>query len=52
MEKFATIQSKLGDKDRALEWLKGCFEARAITLFAVKPSSYFDEITSGPSFDD
>ena len=52
MANFASIHSKLGDKDRALEWLKRCFEVRAITPFAVKLSPYFDEITSDPRFEE
>ena len=52
MGNFAMIHSKLGDKDRALEWLKRCFEARAITPFLVKLSPFFDELTSDPRFDE
>ena len=52
MANFAIIHSKLGDKDRALEWLKRCFDARAITPFQVKLSPFFDEITSDPRFNE
>jgi hypothetical protein len=52
MANFASIHSRLGDKDLAFEWLKRCFEVRAITPFAVKLSPYFDEITSDPRFDE
>lgn len=50
MANFASIHSKLGEKDRALEWLRRCFEVRAITPFEAKLSPYFDEITSDPRF--
>jgi hypothetical protein len=49
---FAIIHSKLGDKDRALEWLKRCFEVRAITPYEVKLNPELDEINSDPRFDD
>jgi len=52
MANFAIIHSKLGDKDRALEWLKRCFEVRAITPYEVKLNPEFDEINSDPRFDD
>jgi adenylate cyclase len=52
MANFAIIHSKLGDKDRALEWLKRCFDARAITPFQVKLSPFFDEITSDLRFNE
>ena len=52
MANFAIIHSKLGDKDRALEWLKRCFDARAITPYEVKLNPEFDEINSDPRFDD
>jgi len=49
---LAIIHLKLGNKDRALEWLEKAFEARTITPFLVKLSPYFDEITSDPRFDE
>jgi tetratricopeptide (TPR) repeat protein len=52
MANFAIIHSKLGDKDRALEWLKRCFDARAITPYEVKLNPEFDEINSDPRFDE
>ena len=52
MANFAAIHSKLGDKDRALEWLKRCFEVRACTPFLVKLLPLFDEINSDPRFDE
>ena len=49
---LALIHLKLGNKDRALEWLEKAFEARTITPFLVKLSPHFDEITSDPRFDE
>jgi len=49
---LAIIHSKLGNKDRALEWLERAFEARTITPFQVKLDPCFDEITSDPRFDE
>ncbi len=49
---LAIIHLKLGNKDRALEWLEKAFEARTITPFLVKLSCWFDEITSDPRFDE
>jgi adenylate cyclase len=49
---LAIIHLKLGDKDRALEWLEKAFEAHTITPFLVKLSPQFDEITSDPRFDE
>ena len=46
------IHLKLGDKDRAFEWLERAFEARTITPFLVKLLPFFDEITSDPRFDE
>ena len=51
MANFVIIHSKLGDKDRALEWLKRCFDARAITPYEVKLNPEFDEINSDARFD-
>jgi adenylate cyclase len=52
MTNFAIIHSKLGDKDRALEWLRRCFEVRAITPYEVKLNPEFDEINSDPRFEE
>jgi adenylate cyclase len=52
MTNFAIIHSRLGDKDRALEWLRRCFEVRAISPYEVKLNPQFDEINSDPRFDD
>jgi len=49
---LAAIHYKLGNKDRAFEWLEKAFEARTITPFQVKLSPYFDEMTSDPRFDE
>jgi tetratricopeptide (TPR) repeat protein len=51
-EALALIRLKLGDKDRALEWLEKAFKAHIITPFEVKLSPFFDEITSDPRFDE
>jgi class 3 adenylate cyclase/Tfp pilus assembly protein PilF len=48
---LAVIHSKLGNKDRALEWLEKAFEARAISPFEAKLSPWFDAIISDPRFD-
>jgi adenylate cyclase len=47
---LALIHLKLGNKDRAFEWLEKAFEVRTITPFMVKLSPFFDEITSDPRF--
>ena len=49
---LAIIHLKLGDKDRAFEWLKKAFEARTRTPFEVKVFPFLDEITSDPRFDE
>ena len=49
---LALIHLKLGDKDRAFEWLEKAFRARAVTPFWVKLFPFFDEITSDPRFDE
>jgi len=49
---LALIHLKLGDKDRAFEWLEKAFKARTITPFLVKLLPYFDEISSDPRFDE
>jgi len=49
---LAFIHLKLGNRDRALEWLEKAFEARTRTPFEVKLSPFFDEITSDPRFEE
>ncbi len=49
---LALIHLKLGNKDRAFEWLEKAFEAHTIIPFQVKLSPFFDEITSDPRFDE
>jgi adenylate cyclase len=49
---LALIHLKLGNKDRAFEWLEKAFKARTITPFLVKLSPFFDEITSDLRFDE
>jgi adenylate cyclase len=44
--------SRLGNKDRALEWLGKAFEAHTFTPFQAKLDPRFDEITSDPRFDE
>ncbi len=44
--------SRLGNKDRAFEWLEKAFKAHTITPFEVKLSPFFDEITSDPRFEE
>jgi hypothetical protein len=51
-ETLACIHSKLGNKNRAFEWLEEAFEVRTITPFQAKLSPFFDEITSDPRFDE
>jgi TolB-like protein/tetratricopeptide (TPR) repeat protein len=49
---LALIHLKLGNKDRAFEWLEKAIEAHTITPFLVKLYPYFDEMTSDPRFDE
>ena len=49
---LALIHLRLGNKDRALEWLENAFKARTITPFQVKLFPEFDEISSDPRFDE
>ena len=49
---LALIHLKLGNKDRALEWIEKMFEARTRTPFEVKLNPLFDEITSDPRFEE
>lgn len=49
---LALTHLKLGNKDRALEWLEKAFEARTRTPFEVKLNPFFDEITSDPRFEE
>jgi adenylate cyclase len=45
-------QSRLGNKDRALEWLEKAFEAHTFTPFQAKLDPRFDRITSDPRFEE
>jgi adenylate cyclase len=49
---LALIHLRLGNKDRAFEWLEKAFKARTITPFTVKLFPQFGEITSDPRFDE
>ena len=49
---LAIIHYKLGNKDRAFEWLEKAFEARTITPSLARLLPKFDEITSDPRFDE
>jgi TolB-like protein/Tfp pilus assembly protein PilF len=49
---LALIHLKLGNKDRAFEWLEKAFKARTTTPFLVKVYPFFDEMTSDPRFDE
>jgi tetratricopeptide (TPR) repeat protein len=49
---LAIIHYKLGNKDRAFEWLEKAFEAHTITPFIVRLWPRFDEISSDPRFDE
>jgi adenylate cyclase len=44
--------SRLGNKDRAFEWLEKAFKTRTITPFEVRLSPFFGEITSDPRFEE
>ena len=44
--------SRLGNKDRAFEWLEKAFEAHRATPFQVKLDPRFDGITSDPRFEE
>ena len=44
--------SRLGNKDRALEWLEKAFEAHRLTPFEAKLDPRFDGITPDPRFDE
>jgi adenylate cyclase len=49
---LALIHLKLGNKDRALEWLEKGFRARTTNPFEVRLWPFFDEITSDPRFEE
>ena len=49
---LALIHLKLGNKDRAFEWIEKAFKARTVTPFLIKLHPLFDEITSDPRFDE
>lgn len=48
---LALIHMKLGNRDRALEWIEKMFEARTVTPFEIKYFPLDDEITSDPRFE-
>ncbi len=50
--RLAIIHSKLGNLDRAFEWLEKAFKLRSITPFQVKQGPFYDTITSDPRFDE
>jgi adenylate cyclase len=49
---LALIYLKLGNRDRAFEWLEKAFKARTVSPFVVRLSPFFDEMTSDPRFDE
>ena len=49
---LALTHLKLGNKDRALEWIEKAFEAHTRTPFEIKLSPFYDEITSDPRFEE
>jgi TolB-like protein/Tfp pilus assembly protein PilF len=49
---LAIIHLKLGNKDRALEWLQKGFETHTITPFVIKLLPDFDEIASDPRLEE
>jgi TolB-like protein/Tfp pilus assembly protein PilF len=51
-QRLAIIHSKLGNSDRALEWLEKAFKLHSITPFQVKQGPFYDIITSDPRFDE
>jgi tetratricopeptide (TPR) repeat protein len=51
-EMLAIIHMKLGNKDRAFEWLEKAFEAHTITPFIARLWPRFDEINSDPRFEE
>lgn len=51
-QRVAIIHSKVGNMDRAFEWLEKAFKIRSITPFQVKQGPFYDTITSDPRFDE
>jgi tetratricopeptide (TPR) repeat protein len=51
-QRLALIHWKLGNKNRAFDWLEKAFEARTVTPFALRLHPLFDEITSDPRYDE
>ncbi len=47
---MAIVYVGLGDKDRAFEWLRKAFDARAWELPALKADTMFDPLRSDPRF--
>ncbi|MDQ3748715.1 MAG: tetratricopeptide repeat protein, partial [Acidobacteriota bacterium] len=48
----ALTYARLGDKERAFEWLEKSFAAREDNLVSIKIESAFDELSSDPRFQD
>jgi adenylate cyclase len=51
-QRLALIHWKLGNKNRAFDWLEKAFEARTVTPFALRLHPLFDEITADPRYDE
>jgi adenylate cyclase len=51
-QRLALVYWKLGNKNRAFEWLEKAFESRTVTPFLLRLHPLFDEITSDPRFDE
>jgi adenylate cyclase len=51
-QRLALIYWKLGNKNRAFEWLEKAFESHTVTPFLLRLHPLFDEITSDPRFDE
>ncbi len=51
-QRVAIIYSKVGNMDRAFEWLENAFKLHSITPFQVKQGPFYDNITSDPRFDE
>jgi len=47
---IAIIYLGLGDKDRALEWLRKAYEDRSFSLVFLKVDHMFDPLRSDPRF--
>jgi adenylate cyclase len=51
-QRLALVYWKLGNKNRAFEWLEKAFESHTVTPFLLRLHPLFDEITSDPRFDE